>query len=72
MGTNGRFPIEMPINRITVSPKGPTSLAQKSGNELKPVFPQKNIDPASKTSPSNIIFYSPWTMQIAIRTWRRE
>lgn len=45
--TNGTLPVELPIDWITVSPKGATHLAQKSGNELKLVFPQKNIDPAS-------------------------
>ncbi|WLB09472.1 7-carboxy-7-deazaguanine synthase [Bradyrhizobium elkanii] len=45
--TNGTLPVESPIDWITVSPKGATSLAQKSGNELKLVFPQKNVDPAS-------------------------
>lgn len=45
--TNGTLPVESPIDWITVSPKGATSLAQKSGNELKLIFPQKNVDPAS-------------------------
>jgi len=45
--TNGTIPVESPIDWITVSPKGTTSLAQKSGNELKLVFPQNNVDPAS-------------------------
>lgn len=45
--TNGTLPIESPIDWITVSPKGMTNLAQKSGNELKLVFPQKNVDPSS-------------------------
>ncbi|MBB4423894.1 7-carboxy-7-deazaguanine synthase (Cx14CxxC type) [Bradyrhizobium sp. CIR48] len=45
--TNGTLPVGSPIDWITVSPKGTTNLAQKSGNELKLVFPQKNVDPAS-------------------------
>lgn len=45
--TNGTLPVEAPIDWITVSPKGATNLAQKSGNELKLIFPQKNVDPAS-------------------------
>jgi 7-carboxy-7-deazaguanine synthase len=45
--TNGTLPVESPIDWITVSPKGSTSLAQKSGNELKLVFPQKDVEPAS-------------------------
>lgn len=45
--TNGTLPVDPPIDWITVSPKGTTNLAQKSGNELKLIFPQKNVDPAS-------------------------
>ncbi|UWU92953.1 7-carboxy-7-deazaguanine synthase [Bradyrhizobium sp. CB1015] len=45
--TNGTLSVELPIDWITVSPKGTTNLAQQSGNELKLVFPQKNVDPAS-------------------------
>ncbi|MHC4046110.1 7-carboxy-7-deazaguanine synthase [Bradyrhizobium xenonodulans] len=45
--TNGTLPVQSPIDWITVSPKGTTKLAQKSGNELKLVFPQQNVDPAS-------------------------
>ncbi|MDA9393048.1 7-cyano-7-deazaguanine reductase [Bradyrhizobium sp. CCBAU 45394] len=45
--TNGTLPVQSPIDWITVSPKGITNLAQKSGNELKLVFPQENVDPAS-------------------------
>ncbi|MFK4583672.1 7-carboxy-7-deazaguanine synthase [Bradyrhizobium ottawaense] len=45
--TNGTLPVQSPIDWITVSPKGATRLAQKSGNELKLVFPQENVDPAS-------------------------
>lgn len=44
--TNGTLPVDTPIDWITVSPKGATNLAQKSGNELKLIFPQKNVDPA--------------------------
>ncbi|MEY9699487.1 7-carboxy-7-deazaguanine synthase [Bradyrhizobium diazoefficiens] len=45
--TNGTLPVQSPIDWITVSPKGTTRLAQKFGNELKLVFPQENVDPAS-------------------------
>lgn len=45
--TNGTLPVQSPIDWITVSPKGTTRLAQKSGNELKLVFPQENVDPVS-------------------------
>ncbi|MET3909988.1 7-carboxy-7-deazaguanine synthase [Bradyrhizobium sp. S3.3.6] len=45
--TNGTLPVETPIDWITVSPKGATTLVQKSGNELKLVYPQANVDPSS-------------------------
>jgi 7-carboxy-7-deazaguanine synthase len=45
--TNGTLPVETPIDWITVSPKGATTLVQKSGNELKLVYPQTNVDPSS-------------------------
>lgn len=45
--TNGTLPVQSPVDWITVSPKGTTRLAQNSGNELKLVFPQENVDPAS-------------------------
>jgi 7-carboxy-7-deazaguanine synthase len=44
--TNGTLPVETPIDWITVSPKGATTLVQKSGNELKLVYPQINVDPS--------------------------
>jgi 7-carboxy-7-deazaguanine synthase (Cx14CxxC type) len=44
--TNGTLPVETPIDWITVSPKGTTTLVQKSGNELKLVYPQANVDPS--------------------------
>ncbi|OSI72295.1 7-carboxy-7-deazaguanine synthase [Bradyrhizobium canariense] len=45
--TNGTLSVQLPIDWITVSPKGTTTLVQKSGNELKLVFPQQNVDPVS-------------------------
>ncbi|MET4483776.1 7-carboxy-7-deazaguanine synthase [Bradyrhizobium sp. F1.13.3] len=45
--TNGTLPVQLPIDWITVSPKGTTRLVQKSGNELKLVFPQQDVDPIS-------------------------
>jgi 7-carboxy-7-deazaguanine synthase len=45
--TNGTLPVSSPIDWITVSPKGATKLVQTSGDELKFVFPQANVDPAS-------------------------
>lgn len=45
--TNGTLPVSSPIDWITVSPKGTTELVQTSGDELKLVYPQANVDPAS-------------------------
>jgi 7-carboxy-7-deazaguanine synthase len=45
--TNGTLPVSSPIDWITVSPKGATKLVQTFGDELKLVFPQANVDPAS-------------------------
>jgi 7-carboxy-7-deazaguanine synthase len=45
--TNGTLPVRSPIDWVTVSPKGTNNLVQKSGNELKLVFPQEKVDPAS-------------------------
>lgn len=45
--TNGTLPVEAPIDWITVSPKGTTTLVQRSGNELKLVYPQASVDPSS-------------------------
>lgn len=45
--TNGTLPVTVPIDWITVSPKGATTLAQTSGDELKLVFPQAGVDPAA-------------------------
>jgi 7-carboxy-7-deazaguanine synthase len=45
--TNGTLPVSSPIDWITVSPKGASKLVQTSGDELKLVFPQANVDPAS-------------------------
>lgn len=45
--TNGTLKAPPAIDWITVSPKGTTALSQKSGNELKLVYPQKGLDPAS-------------------------
>lgn len=44
--TNGTLPVSAPIDWITVSPKGVTKLVQTSGDELKLVYPQANVDPA--------------------------
>lgn len=44
--TNGSLRAPRQIDWITVSPKGSAPLSQKSGNELKLVFPQRGVDPA--------------------------
>jgi 7-carboxy-7-deazaguanine synthase len=43
--TNGSLAAPGGIDWITVSPKGATKLAQISGDELKLVFPQAEVDP---------------------------
>lgn len=44
--TNGTLPATPGIDWICVSPKAETDVVQRSGNELKLVWPQKGIDPA--------------------------
>lgn len=44
--TNGSLPAPHRIDWITVSPKGSVPLKQTSGNELKLVYPQRDLDPA--------------------------
>ncbi|PHS27291.1 MAG: 7-carboxy-7-deazaguanine synthase [Robiginitomaculum sp.] len=44
--TNGTLAAPTGIDWLCVSPKAGTELAQKSGNELKLVFPQKDQSPA--------------------------
>lgn len=45
--TNGSLAAPSGIDWITVSPKGATLLVQTAGDELKLVFPQADVDPAS-------------------------
>lgn len=45
--TNGTIPAPDEIDWLTVSPKAGAEFKQKSGHELKLVFPQKGVDPAS-------------------------
>jgi 7-carboxy-7-deazaguanine synthase (Cx14CxxC type) len=45
--TNGTMPAPMGIDWITVSPKTGAALIQTSGDELKIVYPQEGLDPAS-------------------------
>ena len=45
--TNGTCPAPEGIDWICVSPKAGTEIVQRSGNELKLVWPQHGIDPAA-------------------------
>ena len=43
--TNGTLPVPRAIDWICVSPKAGTDLKQRSGDELKLVYPQAHLDP---------------------------
>jgi 7-carboxy-7-deazaguanine synthase (Cx14CxxC type) len=43
--TNGTLPVPRAIDWICVSPKAGTDLQQRSGDELKLVYPQPDLDP---------------------------
>ena len=43
--TNGTLPVPEAIDWICVSPKAGTELKQRSGDELKLVYPQEGLDP---------------------------
>ena len=43
--TNGTLPVPRTIDWICVSPKAGTDLQQRSGDELKLVYPQAALDP---------------------------
>jgi 7-carboxy-7-deazaguanine synthase len=45
--TNGTLPVPRAIDWICVSPKAGTDLKQRSGDELKLVYPQPDLDPAT-------------------------
>jgi 7-carboxy-7-deazaguanine synthase len=45
--TNGTLPVPGTIDWICVSPKAGTELIQTTGDELKLVFPQDDLDPAA-------------------------
>jgi len=45
--TNGSLPCPPGIDWICVSPKGQVPVVQRSGRELKLVFPQQGVDPAT-------------------------
>ena len=44
--TNGTLPVPPGVDWICVSPKAAAPLVQRTGDELKLVFPQEGIDPA--------------------------
>jgi 7-carboxy-7-deazaguanine synthase (Cx14CxxC type) len=48
--TNGTLPAPPGLDWICVSPKAGTEIVQRSGNELKLVWPQSAIDPAALAS----------------------
>jgi 7-carboxy-7-deazaguanine synthase (Cx14CxxC type) len=48
--TNGTIPAPAGIDWLCVSPKAGADLVQREGNELKLVFPQEGLDPASFTA----------------------
>jgi organic radical activating enzyme len=50
METNGTLLAAEGIDWICVSPKAGTDVVQRSGNELKLVWPQTGIDPAELTA----------------------
>ena len=47
--TNGTLPAPAALDWLCVSPKAGADFVQRSGNELKVVFPQPGLDPASLT-----------------------
>jgi len=48
--TNGTRPVPPEVDWICVSPKAGAELVQRSGHELKLVFPQEGVDPAQFTA----------------------
>jgi len=58
--TNGTIAAPDGVNWLCVSPKAGTALAQKSGDELKLVYPQTGVDPADfETLPFRHFFLQP-------------
>ena len=45
METNGTLAAPQGIDWLCISPKGQTELVQRSGDELKLIFPQPGVDP---------------------------
>jgi 7-carboxy-7-deazaguanine synthase (Cx14CxxC type) len=50
METNGTLPAAAGVDWVCVSPKAGTEIVQRTGNELKLVWPQAGIDPAELES----------------------
>jgi len=48
--TNGTLPVVSGLDWVCVSPKAGTKVVQRSGDELKLVWPQPGIDPAELES----------------------
>jgi 7-carboxy-7-deazaguanine synthase (Cx14CxxC type) len=48
--TNGTLPVAESVDWVCVSPKAGTTVVQRSGDELKLVWPQPGIDPAELES----------------------
>jgi 7-carboxy-7-deazaguanine synthase (Cx14CxxC type) len=48
--TNGTIPVPVGIDWVCVSPKANANLVVKHGDELKLVYPQENLDPATLTN----------------------
>ena len=48
--TNGTLPVASGVDWVCVSPKAGTEVVQRSGNELKLVWPQEGIDPGELES----------------------
>lgn len=55
--TNGTLKAPPGIDWLCVSPKGQTKLQQKSGNELKLVYPQLDVDPGGFNALDFDFFY---------------
>lgn len=55
--TNGTIPIGLPLDWICVSPKENTEILQRSGDELKIVYPQGQMNPKDWESLDFTYFY---------------
>ena len=57
--TNGSLPCPPGVDWICVSPKGQVPVVQRTGQELKLVFPQPGVDPAALES---------WDWRLSVQT----